>query len=165
MLRFASIILVVISLSTAAQSVENPDFNRVLQEKLKHDVPEIDVNTLKAMENYILLDARSWDEYNVSHLKGAQHVDFIHFNLDSIKGLDKKAVIVVYCSVGSRSEKVTKILFEAGYGQAFNLYGGIFEWSNQNLPMVDENGNPTEKVHGVNPEWAQWINNGEVVME
>ncbi len=164
MTKLFSLILVLLVSTTWAQQVENSEFNELLQKELRHDVPEIDVTALESMKDYILIDARSIEEYNVSHLQGAKHIDFIQFDINKLEGTSKKATIVVYCSVGSRSEKVTKVLIDNGYKKAVNLYGGIFEWSNQGKPMVNEKGEATEEVHGVSKEWAKWILHGEVVL-
>lgn len=145
------------------QQVNNPDFDAKLQKELKHDVPEIDINTVVLMQDFILLDARSIEEYNVSHIEGAKHVDFVNFDISKLGRISKKDVIVVYCSVGSRSERVTRILIESGYKQSFNLYGGIFEWSNRELAMVNPKGEETTQIHGVTLDWAKWIDKGIIV--
>ena len=146
-----------------AQKVENEEFNALLQSELKHNVPEIDINTLVLMDDFIFIDARSLEEFNASHIKGAIHIDFIGFALDKLPKLSKKQVIVVYCSVGSRSERVTKILIDNGFKQSFNLYGGLFEWSNRGLPLVDENEQETIDIHGVTKDWSKWITRGNIV--
>ncbi len=56
--------------------------------------------------------------------------------------IGEESKVVVYCSVGYRSEKIAEKLKAAGYKNVFNLYGGIFEWENQNLPVYDSNGEP-----------------------
>jgi rhodanese-related sulfurtransferase len=43
----------------------------------------------------------------------------------------------VYCSIGKRSDEITKMLGEAGFTNARNLYGGIFEWVNQGHPVFN----------------------------
>ena len=72
------------------QKVNNPDFDAKLQKELKHDVPEIDINTLLLMEDYLLLDSRSIEEYNVSHISGAVHVAFVDFSIDKLNKVSKK---------------------------------------------------------------------------
>ncbi|UTW63106.1 rhodanese-like domain-containing protein [bacterium SCSIO 12741] len=158
-------LLLVLSAHVAwAQQVENREFNELLKNELRHDVPEIDVAALSSMQDYVLIDARSMEEYQVSHLEGARQIDFIHFDLNKLKDVPKDRTIVVYCSVGSRSEKVAKVLIDNGYTKTLNLYGGIFEWSNQGKPMVNESGEPTQAIHGVSKEWAKWISQGKVIL-
>jgi rSAM/selenodomain-associated transferase 1 len=45
----------------------------------------------------------------------------------------------------------------------FNLYGGIFEWKNNNLPVLDTLENNTEKVHAFNKDWSKWLKKGRKV--
>jgi rhodanese-related sulfurtransferase len=153
-------------ISLSAQRVENPSFDDLLQRQLKHDVPEITVKELQTETEYILLDARDPVEFNTSHIQGALYVNYPpDFELRSVRGLDKNANIVVYCSVGLRSENVVRTMIESGYTNVKSLYGGIFEWSNQELPLVNNKGKTTTKVHGVDDEWKVWITKGDVVIE
>jgi rhodanese-related sulfurtransferase len=150
-------------ISLQAQNVEEKAYQELLNKYLKHDVREVDVDDLLNMKNYVLLDARSDEEYNVSHLKDAVHIDFVKFTTERLEDIGKNSVIVVYCSVGSRSEMIARLLKDAGYNKVFNLYGGIFEWSNRELPMYDMKNEPTKRIHGVTTEWAKWITHGEIV--
>ncbi|MEL6718853.1 MAG: rhodanese-like domain-containing protein, partial [Bacteroidota bacterium] len=67
-----------------------------------------------------------------------------------------------YCSVGYRSEKISEQLLEAGFKDVSNLYGGIFEWKNQDHEVVDEKG-ATEKVHAYDRVWGFWLKEGKKV--
>ena len=78
---------------------------------------------------------------------------------------DKNATIIVYCSVGIRSEDIAEKLQKAGYKNVFNLFGGIFEWKNKQNVVVDTNNNPTEKVHTFSKEWSKWLKKGIKVYE
>lgn len=116
--------------------------------------------------NAILLDAREEKEYQVSHLKDAICVGYDNFNLKkTINKLpkDKNAKIVVYCSLGIRSETVAYKLIKAGYTNVYNLYGGIFEWKNANFKVIDTLGKPTENIHTFNKEWSKWLKKGKKV--
>ena len=76
---------------------------------------------------------------------------------------NKNAKIVVYCSLGIRSEIVADKLIKQGYTNVYNLYGGIFEWKNNNYNVIDTLGNTTEKVHTFNKDWSKWLFKGEKV--
>lgn len=131
------------------------------------NVPYISVETLAMPKTKsILLDAREQKEYEVSHLKNAIHVGYRTFNLnETISKLpkDKNAKIVVYCSLGVRSETIAYKLIQAGYKNVFNLYGGIFEWNNKDFQIVDTLGNPTKKIHTYSKDWGKWVKKGEKV--
>ncbi|MCI2230209.1 rhodanese-like domain-containing protein [Polaribacter sp. MSW13] len=139
--------------------------DKLLNKFNKNNVPYISVNTL-ASTKAILLDAREKKEYKVSHLKNAIYVGYDHFKLnETLEKLpkDKSVQIVVYCSLGIRSEIIAHQLKTIGYTNVYNLYGGIFEWKNNNLTIVDTLGNITEKVHVFNKNWSQWLKKGEKV--
>lgn len=102
------------------------------------------------------------DEHAVSRFDNARWVGYDEFKLDRVKDLPKDAPIVVYCSVGYRSEKITEDLQAAGFTNVRNLYGGIFEWVNSGHPVVDDSG-PTEHVHAYDRSWGRWLLRGEKV--
>ena len=141
--------------------------DKLLNKFNKNNVPYISVDSLSSVKNKaILLDAREVKEYNISHLKDAISVGFDHFELnETLEKLpsDKNAKIVVYCSLGIRSEIVADKLIKAGYTNVYNLYGGIFEWKNNNYQVIDTLGNNTEKVHTFNKDWSKWLTSGEKV--
>ena len=76
---------------------------------------------------------------------------------------DKK--IVIYCSVGYRSEKIAEKLIKSGYKNIYNLYGGIFEWVNRGFSIYDKEQKSTNKVHAYSPSWGVWLEKGEKVYE
>ena len=141
--------------------------DKLLNKFNKNKVPYISVDELASPKTKpILLDAREEKEFKVSHLKDAICVGYDDFKLqETIKKLpqDKNAKIVVYCSLGIRSEIVAHKLIKAGYTNVFNLYGGIFEWKNNNLPVLDTLENNTEKVHAFNKDWSKWLKKGRKV--
>jgi rhodanese-related sulfurtransferase len=112
----------------------------------------------------VLLDTRSEEEYRVSHLQGARWVDDEHFDVGQLQDIPKHAPIVVYCSVGYRSEKIGEKLQEAGYANVRNLYGGLFEWVNQGRSVYNEQGKTT-KVHAYTRAWGVWLQKGEKVYD
>ncbi|SFR36950.1 Rhodanese-related sulfurtransferase [Robiginitalea myxolifaciens] len=154
--------LLAFSGAAAQDSITNSRYARMLERLLSHDVPEINVPSVASLENPIFLDTRSGEEFAVSHLEGAVWAGYKEFSLERLNHIPKDRPMVVYCSVGYRSEKVTALLQEAGFQNTYNLYGGIFEWVNQGKPVVDRNG-PTGRVHGYNWFWGRWLTKGEVV--
>ncbi len=158
--------LLVCKNQTIAQSnrkVKSKSYNLLLKKLLKHDVPEISTDSLSKIKNSVLLlDAREWEEYNVSHLSNAKYVGYKDFNINSLEQTNKNQPIVVYCSVGYRSEKITKKLMDAGFTNVQNLYGGIFEWKNKKQDVFDAHG-LTNDVHPYSKTWGLWLNNANKV--
>ena len=50
--------------------------------------------------------------------------------------LDKKKPVYVYCAVGGRSAKASKVLQESGFKTVYNLLGGFNGWTAAGLPSV-----------------------------
>jgi len=146
---------------------QSKKFEKLLQENLKLSVPILRVSEVGATDDYLIFDTRESIEFKTSHLKNAKHIGYDFFNMDSIfkNYPDKTQTILVYCSIGIRSELIGEQLKSAGYQSVFNLYGGIFEWKNQSYEVIDENKEATEKVHTFSKEWSKWLVNGEKVYE
>ena len=157
------ILFLLISSTISAQK----KLDKLLDKWNTRNVPYMSVETLMLPKTKaILLDARDEKEFNVSHLKNAIRVGYDDFKLnETLKKLpeDKNTKIVVYCSLGIRSETVAHKLINKGYTNVFNLYGGIFEWKNANFQVVDTLGKPTEKVHTFSKNWSKWLKKGEKV--
>lgn len=105
----------------------------------------------------VFIDTREKKEYEVSHIKGALYVGYDDFDSTSLNHIDKKTIIIAYCSVGYRSGKIGKKLLKYGYTNVFNLFGGIFSWANNNNPVYSSN-EKVEKVHPYNNNWGKWLN-------
>jgi rhodanese-related sulfurtransferase len=152
----------------SAQMVLNPKFDKKIKATIEQTVPTISCKVLhkkieaKTPKLYIL-DARELEEYKVSHLPQAIHVGYDHFKTQAVKSLPKDAILVVYCSIGYRSEKIGEKLKSMGFSRIYNLYGGIFEWSNRAYPLENEQRHKTKKVHTYNKDWSRWLDKGEKV--
>jgi rhodanese-related sulfurtransferase len=158
------IFIILTILQSVASSAQSKSFDVLLRSMIKKTVPIIKVDELESKKNeVVLLDARELNEYEVSHLKNARHVGFNNFSLESVKDIPKTAPIVVYCSIGVRSEKIGEKLVAAGYSNVRNCYGSIFEWVNQGNEVVDMQDKPTKKIHAYNKKWGVWVNKGEKV--
>jgi rhodanese-related sulfurtransferase len=156
----------VLSCFTAAfGQITSGAYRAVLKTLYKKDVPLISCEEASKLTSARFLDTRAYPEFKVSHISEAQWVGYEAFSLDKVKNLDKGTPIVVYCSVGVRSEKIGRQLIEAGFTHVQNLYGSLFEWVNQGYPVVDMTGQPTQKVHAYSPAWGMWLNKGEKVYE
>ena len=128
-------------------------------------VPYIKVSELAGSDGYTLLDTREREEFEVSHLKNAHWVGNDQFNLEKVTATfpDKEMAIVVYCSIGVRSEDIGEKLQDAGYTNVKNLYGGIFEWKNIGNTVFTLEGKETEKVHAYSKYWGRLLTNADKV--
>lgn len=156
------ILSLLLSLQASAQ-VSSKAYDLMLASLLSHSVKEINVEFLQEKSNVVILDAREEDEYRVSHIKNARYVGYTNFLASSIKDVPKDSEIVVYCSVGYRSEKIAERLKKTGYLSVSNLYGGIFEWINQGNEVVDKHEVVTLKIHPYSSVWGIWLKKGNKV--
>jgi len=142
-------------------------FDEKVQSLYSNTVPLINADELenKLNENLVILDIRSAEEYKISHIEGAQFIDYNNFKKSDVKKLDKEKEVIVYCSVGYRSEKVGEKLQAMGFKNVKNLYGGIFDWKNNDKTIVNNNSNPTDSVHTYNKNWSQWLYKGIKIYE
>jgi rhodanese-related sulfurtransferase len=101
----------------------------------------------------VLLDARTREEYGVSHLRGGLQIDPYRPSLRPLRGFPKDTAIVVYSSVGYRGARVADFLARQGYTRVFNVDGGVFRWANAGRPVFRQD-RPTTEVHPYNPTWG-----------
>lgn len=116
-------------------------------------------------QKVVLLDTRELKEFKVSHLKDALWVGYKDFDISTVlKNIpEKETPIVVYCSIGVRSEDIGEELQKAGYSNIKNLYGGIFEWKNQDNVVIDSLGQETENIHAYSKYWGKLLTKGNKV--
>lgn len=114
------------------------------------------------LATYQVLDAREKTEHEVSHLQNAIWVGHDTFTLESVAELDKNKPVLIYCTVGARSEGIGKKLQKEGFTRVYNLYGGIVHWVNEGRPVFAK-GKPTQKVHTYSQPWSVWLTKGEKV--
>lgn len=139
-------------------------YDLLLSTLLSHRVPEISVEQLREHEGHIL-DARSYREFEVSHISGARWVGYEEFSPDRVAGIDTHASVAVYCAVGYRSERIAERLRAQGYRNVVNVYGGIFEWVNRKYPVVTNDASETERVHAYSRIWSMWLKRGTLVYD
>ena len=130
-------------------------------------VPYIAVTELKNLQQknkVVILDSRELVEFKVSHIEGAILVGYNHFRLSSLPdSVDKKTPIVVYCTLGVRSEVIANQLIENGYTDVKNLYGGISEWKNKDYIVIDSIQRMTENIHVYSKKWGKWLTKGNPI--
>lgn len=162
---FCFILFYMVSVLVTNAQVQKKTFDVLLKTMLKESVPTISVNELskKDLSKITLLDAREPAEFKVSHLQGARWIGYDTFDASRLKDVPKNQPIVIYCSIGVRSEKVGEKLQSMGYTNVQNLYGSIFEWVNQGNPVYDSFGKQTPKVHAYSKTWGIWLDKGEKV--
>ena len=156
-------VLLFVSQSLMGQS----KLDKTLKKYNSEYVPYIYAADLSDNMNVILLDTRKKEEFNVSHLKNAIWVGYDTFEESKVltRVPDKDTPIVVYCSIGVRSENVGEKLLKLGYTDVKNLYGGIFEWKNQDHNVFNNKQVATDSVHAFDKHWGKLLHKGIKVYE
>ena len=142
---------------------QNMAYDLFLQTLYQSDFPVI--STSAALNrNYLFLDTRTLKEFNTSHIENARYVGYRKSNLEHIQDVPKDTSIIVYCSIGIRSQEIDKRLKQAGYTDVYNLYGGIYQWVNDGLPVFNDCGK-TNEVHAYSRNWGIWLQKGDKIYE
>ena len=114
----------------------NEDYKKTIDSYLSFNVPITTVDILNSLDKpHVILDAREREEYDVSHIPGALYFGYKKPEYHLIDNIDKDDLIIIYCSIGYRSEKLGHKLKKKGYKNVLNLYGSIFEWANKDYPL------------------------------
>ncbi|MEK6729095.1 MAG: rhodanese-like domain-containing protein [Planctomycetota bacterium] len=104
-------------------------------ERAIKNVSPKEAKELMGNENGVfLLDVRTKEEYNESHIKTAHliPVQELEQNIDLIP---KDRNVVVYCASGKRSAKACGILKNKGLKSLYNIEGGIRQWMADGYPV------------------------------
>lgn len=143
-------------------------YDLMLKALYKNSVPLIEASELHSQLNnndVTLLDTRTQREFEVSHIKNSIFVDYDRFETSMVENIDKNSQVLVYCSIGYRSERIAEKLVEMGFKNVKNLYGGIFSWKNEGYSVVKSNNEVTDEVHAYNKIWGIWLKNGVKIYE
>lgn len=152
----------------ALPAIGQTELRDLLARHNSHSVPYISVQELKMLQKdnaVAILDAREREEFEVSHIEDAIFIGYSDFSAEGVSEMikNKNSPIVVYCSLGIRTETISEKLKKKGFTDVRNLYGGIFEWKNNAFPVLDLQGDETEKVHAYSRKWSKWLKEGEKI--
>ncbi|MFA9459870.1 rhodanese-like domain-containing protein [Thiohalorhabdus sp. Cl-TMA] len=77
-----------------------------------------------------LIDVRNDGEVQRGVIPGMVHIP-MHLVPVRTEELDPGRPVVVYCASGARSAQVGHYLVQNGFGEVYNLIGGIQDWAQQ----------------------------------
>ncbi len=89
------------------------------------------VEQLENDGNAVVLDVRTDDEVADGIIPNAIHLDIYKGQefIDALEDLDKSKSYYVYCRSGNRSGKACQIMEQLGFNKAYNLEGGMLQWT------------------------------------
>lgn len=91
------------------------------------------VEMMKSESGYIILDVRTFEEYNERHIPGAICIPNESIGTQTIKELPQKdQLILVYCRSGRRSKDAAEKLAAMGYSNIYE-FGGILDWTGETV--------------------------------
>lgn len=159
---FLALVLISPFLFFGEAQAQSTAYKTLLKGLYDEEFPTVKPGQISSLKNYQVLDTREKAEFEVSHLQGAKWVGYDTFTLENVEDLDKTQPVLVYCTVGARSQDIGKKLREAGFQRVYNLYGGIIHWSNESQPLFKDS-LPTKQVHTYSRTWGVWLTSGEKV--
>src|SRR2546423_2959271 len=133
--RLGLLITALIILAFALLGMRSVDWF-LLKKSLRHKFAKIEWISTSELADWlankrrpapVLLDVRTPEEWNVSHLPGARRVDPNAAAESVAAGLSRETPIVTYCAVGYRSREMTERLRAAGFTHVPNLQGSVFQ--------------------------------------
>lgn len=123
MKKLIFLLLAVLLLTACGQDKEN-DQEAVYMNITAEEAKEI----MDSQEGYIILDVRTQEEYDESHIPGAILIPNTEIEARAEKELtDKDQLILIYCRSGRRSKLAAEALMELGYTN-IKEFGGIIDW-------------------------------------
>lgn len=87
-------------------------------------------------ENFILMDVREPEEFEICHIDGAILVPLSEIN-DHLEDFDYTRHYVVYCKKGDRSLEAINLMSQVGFNNLYNLDGGVIEWAKDIEPTME----------------------------
>lgn len=128
-----------------------PDFKDFINNYTSFSVPMVTVEELadeiKAQKTVFVLDARSQQEYELSHIPGARRIGFEDFSVERVWMYQRNSHIVIYCTNGERSLKMGEYLELMGFTHIRKLNGGAIEWLNHGYDLRTKDDVATKDLH------------------
>src|SRR6478736_3273136 len=110
--------------------------------KEKLTIEDFEYKLYSASKNAQILDARSSEEYQLNHIKGA--LDFSSANDTDLQKkidlLDKNKPSFIYSIGQGRSGVLAKKLKAQGFNEVYELPGGFSHWIGSGRPVVSTTG-------------------------
>jgi len=88
----------------------------------------------EAGAEFVLLDVREPHEFQICNLDGK--LIPLKSLPSRLSELDATAYVIVHCRSGGRSAKAVELLRASGFGNAWNLQGGILAWIDRIDPSL-----------------------------
>ena len=97
--------------------------------------PEEFCEALQSNEDIQLIDVRTPEEYEQSHILNSELINLQNEKefLEKTRELDKNKPVYVYCRTGRRSNIAAKHLANNGFKKIVDMDGGMVAWNYSNI--------------------------------
>jgi len=108
-----------------------------------HEIyPGLVVDKIKNNEDIILLDVRTLEEYEETHLENALLLPVQELSFQSLANIGlgenaKNKEIIIYCRSGARSKTAYDIMESLGYTNIKSVAGGMIHWQEDMHPFTE----------------------------
>jgi len=132
-MKYTIIIFIILIIIGGAILMLNNDKNieQPKEATIKYVSMDEIVQIMEENTNYIILDARTYEEYNEGHIPNAICIPNETINDDIYEQLpNKEQLILIYCRSGNRSKQAVAKLKNLGYTNLVE-FGGIIDWKGE----------------------------------
>jgi rhodanese-related sulfurtransferase len=162
--RLSTITAMVSMIPAVVQGLKVNDLERITEivRRTYPDVPHVGTEVLEGWregsDSLFLVDVRSREEFDVSHLRSAVNLQSAKEIAEAVKERNASKTIL-YCSVGFRSARMAHILYGLRVAELMNLEGSIFRWANEDR-QIYRGEVPVKAVHPYGRLWAGLLKRG-----
>ena len=125
-----------------------------------NDYVDVTVAEAKAMIDsdlhLVVLDVRTPAEYGLAHLRSAKLIPVGEL-VKRQNELNKSETILVYCRLGVRSRRASKILASSNFLHVHNMLGGITAWIKAGFPVISEQSSLRRAIARVRTRFRQTL--------
>ena len=115
-------------------NTEQAKVSQVQSSVFKSYPPAQVMELIKQRQDLFIIDVRSPEELSVGSISNSQLIPFTELAQGRMSLPTGKPLLLI-CAVGGRSYAVGQYFSGKGYGEIYNLAGGISAWKAAGLPM------------------------------
>jgi len=124
---------------TITEPIDYEQFCGTAPARAEDSIPTISVQDLKrkieANGVLTILDVREPFEYEIAHIEGAKLIPLGELS-ERLGELEREREILAHCKSGTRSAQAVELLRRSGFGNVYNVAGGIDAWADEIDPAM-----------------------------
>lgn len=145
MIRFPAFLCLVLVFSSAALAQSPGDKKKPASSPapaapkpaVQDVLPDTAEKLIAERKDLVVIDVRTVEEYNMSHLAGAKNASFIDLEFEEQIAPFEGKPVLVHCTSGNRSLRaVQKMKMSGKFPEIYHLIGGITAWQAAGKPVV-----------------------------